>query len=222
MQVQSLHPGMGRWTAGKVLTMKHLFISMLVCLALGSCSSSHTGANRQNNLKDKHVDQPVKNPTVIIETSMGSITVELDSVHAPKHTANFLKLAKQNFYNGTTFHRVIPGFMIQGGDPNSRNEDRATHGTGGPGYTTPAEIGLTHDRGVIAAARQGDQVNPKRESSGSQFYITVVATKHLDGQYSVFGRVSSGMDVVDKIAEVKRDPRDNPLTPVTIIKVTVQ
>lgn len=163
-----------------------------------------------------------KNETVIIETTLGTITVLLDGVHAPLHTANFVKLARRHFYDGTTFHRVIPGFMIQGGDPNSKNEDRSTHGIGGPGYTIDAEIGLRHERGVIAAARQGDQVNPKRQSSGSQFYITVVPTPHLDGQYSVFGKVIDGMNVVDAIAAVPRDPRDNPLTPVVVISVKVK
>jgi peptidylprolyl isomerase/peptidyl-prolyl cis-trans isomerase B (cyclophilin B) len=186
----------------------------------------HKEINKQQpQTKGTTVDQttePGKMTTVVIETSMGNITVQLDGVHAPLHTANFLKLARMNFYNGTTFHRVIPGFMIQGGDPNSRNEDRSTHGIGGPDYKIDAEIGLTHDRGVIAAARQGDQVNPKRQSSGSQFYITVVPTKHLDGQYSVFGKVTEGMNVVDEIAAVKRDPRDNPLTPIIINKVTIK
>jgi peptidyl-prolyl cis-trans isomerase B (cyclophilin B) len=206
-------------------SMRYQIYVMLFCLVIAGCASMKDTTTQRTTKKGKIVEEKTeqpKNPTVVIETSMGSITVELDAVHAPLHTANFIKLARQNFYNGTTFHRVIPGFMIQGGDPNSKNEDRATHGIGGPDYKIDAEIGLTHDRGVIAAARQGDQVNPKRQSSGSQFYITVVATKHLDGQYSVFGRVLDGMNVVDAIADVKRDARDNPLTPVIINKVTVR
>lgn len=190
---------------------------MLVCICIGGCSPMWT---QKTQHKGTTVEE--KNVTVVIETSLGAITVLLDAEHAPKHAANFVKLATSKYYDGTTFHRVIPGFMIQGGDPNSRSEDRSTHGIGGPSYKIDAEIGLKHERGVIAAARQGDQVNPQRKSSGSQFYITVVPTPHLDGQYSVFGKVIDGMNVVDSIAAVKRDPRDNPLTPVVINSVTVK
>jgi len=158
---------------------------------------------------------------VVVETTLGNITIQLNDSAAPKHSANFRKLAKEGFYDSTTFHRVIPGFMIQGGDPNSKNADRNSHGMGGPEYRIDAEIGLTHERGVIAAARQGDQINPQRMSNGSQFYITVADAKFLDGQYSVFGKVVEGMDVADKIVAVPRDPRDNPLEKVLIKKVTV-
>lgn len=159
--------------------------------------------------------------TVILETTLGDIVIALNDSAAPKHSANFRKLAKEGFYEGTTFHRVIPGFMIQGGDPNSKDDDRSNDGMGGPPYKIDAEIGLSHERGVIAAARQGDAVNPLRQSSGSQFYITVAEAKFLDGQYSVFGKVIEGMDVVDKIVAVPRDPRDNPIEKVVIKKVTV-
>ncbi len=159
---------------------------------------------------------------VVIETTMGTITIQLFDDKAPKHSANFRKLAREGFYNGTTFHRVIPGFMIQGGDPNSKDNDRSNDGLGGPGYTIEAEIGVPHDRGVVAAARQGDAVNPERRSNGSQFYITVAPAHFLDGQYTVFGKVVDGMDVVDKIVAVPRDQRDNPLTPVVMKKVYVK
>ncbi len=159
---------------------------------------------------------------VLIKTSLGDITIQLADDKAPKHAANFRKLAKEGFYAGTTFHRVIPGFMIQGGDPNSKDDDRSNDGLGGPGYTIDAEIGLTHDRGVIAAARQGDEVNPARKSNGSQFYITVAPAKFLDGQYTVFGKVVKGMDVVDKIVAVPRDRNDNPIQKVVITKVTAK
>ncbi|MFZ4620429.1 MAG: peptidylprolyl isomerase [Bacteroidota bacterium] len=158
---------------------------------------------------------------VVIQTSLGNITIQLNDSAAPKHSANFRKLAKEGFYDSTTFHRVIPNFMIQGGDPNSKSGDRSTHGMGGPDYRIDAEIGLSHERGVIAAARQGDPINPQRMSNGSQFYITVVPTTFLDGQYSVFGKVVEGMEVADKIVAVPRDPRDNPLETVMIITMTV-
>ncbi|MFQ5772739.1 MAG: peptidylprolyl isomerase, partial [bacterium] len=108
------------------------------------------------------------------------------------HVNNFVFLARQGFYDGLTFHRWEPDFVIQGGDPSGV-------GTGGPGYRIPAEIGLPHHQGVIAMARQGDNVNPEKKSSGSQFYITLRPTPFLDGQYSVFGRVMQGFDVVQKI-----------------------
>jgi cyclophilin family peptidyl-prolyl cis-trans isomerase len=156
---------------------------------------------------------------VVLETSMGDITIELYEKDAPQHVANFKKLVNSKFYEGTTFHRVIPGFMIQGGDPNSKDSDRSNDGVGGPGYTIPAEIKLTHEKGSVAAARLGDAQNPKRESSGSQFYIVTGDASHLDGQYTVFGKVIKGMDITEKIQNVKRDERDNPVDKVVIKKV---
>ena len=167
------------------------------------------------DMKDKPVI--VEEEIITLTTSEGVIVIKLDAVAAPKHAENFKKLVKEGFYDGTTFHRVIPGFMIQGGDPLSKDQaKRSEHGTVGPGYTIPAEIGKKHKRGSLAAARQGDQVNPKRESSGSQFYICVVDTTFLDGQYTVFGEVIEGMEVADKIVAKPRDPRDNPKEPITI------
>jgi cyclophilin family peptidyl-prolyl cis-trans isomerase len=152
---------------------------------------------------------------VIITTSLGDIVIEADP-STPLTAANFLKLASEGFYNDTTFHRVIPNFMIQGGDPNSKSEDRSKHGTGGPGYTIPAEIKKPHARGTVATARLGDEVNPKKESSGSQFFINLVDNKFLNGNYTVFGKVIRGMEVVDKIAALPRDRRDNPLEKVSM------
>jgi len=156
----------------------------------------------------------------VIETKFGKITVEFYDKDAPKTVANFIKLAKDGYYNGTTFHRVIPGFMIQGGDPNSKNADRSTHGTGGPGYTVPAEIKRDHKRGTLATARMGDNVNPTKASSGSQFFINVNDNTFLNGGYTVFGNVIAGMEVADKIVASQRDRNDNPLEKVEM-KVTV-
>ena len=147
----------------------------------------------------------------VIETKFGRIVIEFYEKDAPKTVANFIKLAKGGFYNGTTFHRVIPGFMIQGGDPNSKDNDRSNDGAGGPGYTVPAEIKRDHKRGTVATARLGDAVNPARASSGSQFFINVKDNDFLNGGYTVFGNVIAGMDVVDKIVAVPRDRGDNPL-----------
>ena len=127
-----------------------------------------------------------------IATAKGDIVVTLDADAAPQTVNNFVFLAREGFYDGLTFHRVDPGFVIQGGDPLGT-------GRGGPGYRVPAEIGLEHVKGAIAMARQGDQVNPERASSGSQFYITLAETPHLDGAYTVFGEVVEGMDVVESI-----------------------
>lgn len=128
-----------------------------------------------------------------IETARGDIVVELYPKAAPQTVNNFVFLARSGFYDGLTFHRVEPGFVIQGGDPSG-------DGTGGPGYTLPAEIELPHVEGAIAMARLGDQVNPERRSSGSQFYITLAPVHQLDGAYTVFGQVVEGMDVVKAIA----------------------
>jgi len=128
-----------------------------------------------------------------IKTSKGNIEVELRGDKAPKTVANFIKLSKDGFYNGLTFHRREEGFVIQGGDPSG-------NGTGGPGYTVDAEItDLLHTKGALATARLPDYVNPTKASSGSQFYITLDATPFLDGEYTVFGYVVNGMDVADKI-----------------------
>jgi cyclophilin family peptidyl-prolyl cis-trans isomerase len=128
-----------------------------------------------------------------LSTAKGDIVVRLDAGAAPQTVNNFVFLAQQGFYDGLTFHRVEPGFVIQGGDPTGT-------GAGGPGYTVPAEIELPHVEGAIAMARQGDEVNPARASSGSQFYITLAPTPFLDGAYTAFGRVTEGMDVVRSIA----------------------
>ena len=149
---------------------------------------------------------------VVLDTSLGSIVIELDDVAAPRTCGNFRKLVSDGFYNHTIFHRVIPNFIIQGGDPNSKSEDRTLYGQGGPGYTLPPEIKLKHDRGAVAMARLPDSVNPQRESNGSQFYICVESCPSLDDNYTVFAHVIKGMDVVDKIAGQSRDSHDDPLS----------
>lgn len=148
---------------------------------------------------------------VVVETNLGRITIELDELAAPLTVTNFKKLAGEGYYNGTTFHRVIPDFMVQGGDPNSKGEDRAIYGKGGPDYTLQAEIKLKHKRGSVAMARLPNNVNPLKSSNGSQFYICVIDCPFLDGEYTVFGKVTSGMEVVDRISTQQRDARDNPL-----------
>lgn len=176
--------------------------------------------NKKDSVKTDEKKDSKESNTVLMKTSMGDIEIELNEKDAPKHTENFKKLVKSGFYEGTTFHRVIQGFMIQGGDPNSKDSDRSNDGQGGPGYTIPAEIKAKHEKGSVAGARMGDQVNPKRESSGSQFYIVTGEASHLDGQYTVFGKVTKGMDIVLKIEKVKKDGNDNPIEKVVIEKVS--
>ena len=147
-------------------------------------------------------------PRAVIETRFGEIEIEFMPDKAPGHVKNFVDLAKKGFYDGTTFHRVIPGFMIQGGDPNTKDREggRERHGTGGPGYTIKAEFNDTpHKRGVVSMARAQDP-----NSAGSQFFIVVKDSGFLDREYTAFGRVVRGMEIADKIVNSPRDARDNP------------
>jgi cyclophilin family peptidyl-prolyl cis-trans isomerase len=195
-----------------------LFWACLVGLFLSftSCQSTHSQNVTNEESPQASTTQPTTNvlstqemkakkaPVVTIETRFGKMDLILYN-ETPLHKENFLKLAKEGFYDSTTFHRVIKGFMIQGGDPLSKNPaTRMQAGTGGPNYTIPAEIvpHLKHLKGALAAARKGDNINPKRESSGSQFYIVQdeMGCQHLNGQYSVFGQVVRGLEVIDSIA----------------------
>src|SRR5690606_24862698 len=165
-----------------------------------------------------------KDQLVSISTPHGEIKLVLFD-DTPLHKENFLKLTREGYYNGTTFHRVIDGFMIQGGDPNTKDDDPRNDGSGNPGYTVPAEIlpKYKHVRGAVAAARLGDQVNPKKESSGSQFYIVEnhQGTPQLDEAYTVYGQVVDGLDVIDKIAAQAVDGRNRPLSDIPM-KVKVE
>jgi peptidyl-prolyl cis-trans isomerase B (cyclophilin B) len=142
----------------------------------------------------------------VIETKFGKVEIELFEDKAPGHVKNFKDLARKGFYDGTIFHRVIPGFMIQGGDPNTKSDDRSNHGMGGPGYSIKAEFNDTpHKRGILSMARSQDP-----DSAGSQFFVVVKDAAFLDGQYTAFGKVLSGMTVADQIVNAPRDGRDNP------------
>ena len=155
---------------------------------------------------DKGEIQKMAETKAVIETTFGNIELRFFPDVAPNHVNNFIELAKKGFYDGTTFHRVIPGFMIQGGDPNSKDPDKSKHGMGGPGYTVKAEFNnKPHKRGTLSMARSASP-----DSAGSQFFICVAAAPFLDKQYTVFGEVVSGSDVVDKIVSQPRDTRDNP------------
>ncbi len=161
-------------------------------------------------------DPPVtdqKEKVIEIQTDFGNMYVWLYK-ETPLHRDNFIKLANQQFYNNTTFHRIIKDFMIQGGDPNSKDDNPNNDGTGGPGYDIPAEIlpGLKNVRGAVATARLGDNVNPQKASNGSQFFINLVDNTHLDGNYTVIGFVMKGMEAADEIVVQPKGANDRPLT----------
>lgn len=179
-----------------------LFLCVLFAFGITACKDDEeTGTDDNTN-----VDNSPKEEIIEITTKHGRMLMWLFK-ETPKHRENFLKLSNEGFYDSTEFHRVVKNFVIQGGDPNSKDDNRGNDGSGGPGYTIEAEIDSTilkHDYGAVGAARLGDGPNPQRASSGSQFYIVVNpdGTPHLDGAYTVFGKIIDGMDVADKISTV--------------------
>lgn len=184
--------------------------------------SAVTDTTTTENDMDKFANLP-EEPVFDIVTTYGVIKVKLYA-GTPKHRENFIKLVKEGFYNGILFHRVINGFMIQTGDPLTKDEaNAAKFGTGGPGYQIPAEFvaEYNHKKGALAAARKGDIANPYKESSGSQFYIVQDerTCAQLDGEYTVFGETVSGLDVIDKIASVETDYRDRPVQDIKIVSI---
>jgi len=189
--------------------IKRNIILLSICLAIVGC-----GTKKEN--KESVMDKEI----AVISTKFGDIKLEFFDEIAPKHVESFKLHAQNGYYDGTIFHRVIPGFMIQGGDPLSKSEDKSRHGTGGNAakyfgigdensestWDLPAEFSATpHERGILSMARSQ---NP--DSGGSQFFICVADARFLDNQYTVFGKVVSGMDVVDSIVNAPRDARDNP------------
>ena len=156
--------------------------------------------------------------TVNIETNHGNISFDLLPELAPETVRNFEKLVRDGFYNGTLFHRVIPGFMIQGGDPNTKTDNKGSWGMGGPGYSIKAEFSSrSHLRGIVSMDRSQDP-----NSAGSQFFIVTSDSAFLDREYTVFGQVKEGMDVADKIVNVQKDGNDCPLDKVQMVKVTLE
>jgi peptidyl-prolyl cis-trans isomerase B (cyclophilin B) len=173
-----------------------VLFSLMLLLSL-AVTGARAGEKKVKNLDDVRA---------VIETKYGNIELKFFSDKAPNHVKNFIKLAKDGFYDGTLFHRVIPGFMIQGGDPNTKGPDKGTYGMGGPGHSVDAEFNdISHKRGILSMARSQ---NPN--SAGSQFFIVVKDATFLDRKYTVFGEVVSGMDVADKIVSSPRNSRDLP------------
>lgn len=235
-----------------------LLISAVILISCAQPTQAKGSAPKKDNTEQKNPKKKKKNvkdmTKVLLKTSMGDITIALYD-ETPLHKENFIKLVNDKYYDGVLFHRIIQNFMIQTGDPESKNAKAGQMlGNGGPGYTIPAEFvpECYHKRGAVAAARMGDNVNPKKESSGSQFYIvdgqifntsmlnrviqmtnktfsqeqinaytSIGGAPHLDGDYTVFGEVISGMEVVDKIAAQAKDGRDRPVQDIKIISAEV-
>lgn len=197
-------------------------MTAMASVSCSSCSSENqqdATANETTEMENTQINEPEFD----IVTTHGTMRVKLYS-KTPKHRDNFKKLVAEKYYDDIRFHRVIEGFMIQAGDPFSRDTSMINMwGQGGPDYTVPAEFvnEYWHKKGALAAARKGDMANPKKASSGSQFYIVhdENACLHLDGQYSIFGEVVEGLDVIDKIAAVPVDRMDRPYEDVKIITV---
>ena len=184
---------------------KLLFLALAVVLTVAGCKSQK------------------KEVVMVVETTMGTVEFKLYN-ETPKHRDNFIKLAKEHFFDGLLFHRVIDGFVIQGGDPNSRDaEPGQMLGDGDLGYRVPAEIcvdqGIICKKGSILAAREGDNVNPDRESSACQYCFMMGPSPHLDGAYTLFGEVTSGMEVLEAIQKVETDRFDRPLEDNKMLKV---
>ena len=214
---------------------KYALIAAAVLALLAGCKhrGSATLATEEEDFPDTTAAAAVakglpQEPVFDIVTSLGTIKVRLYQ-DTPKHRANFQKLAIAGYYDSLLFHRVIPGFMIQGGDPFTKDTSKVEmYGMGGPNYTIPAEMRDAdgnplhrHKKGALAAARRGDVANPFKESSGSQFYLVQDedACRHLDGEYTVFGETVAGLNVIDKIAAVKTDRYDRPLIDVLILSI---
>ena len=227
---------------------------MLACSQASQADTATTGSDNQEQKNPTKKKKPAQMTKVLLKTSMGDIVIALYD-ETPLHKENFIKLVNDKYYDGVLFHRIIQNFMIQTGDPESKTAKPGQMlGNGGPGYTIPAEFvpGLYHKRGAVAAARMGDNVNPKKESSGSQFYIvdgrvfstndlnrviqmtgktysmdqikdytSIGGAPHLDGDYTVFGEVVSGMEIVDKIAAQQKDGRDRPMEDIKIISAEI-
>jgi peptidyl-prolyl cis-trans isomerase B (cyclophilin B) len=188
-----------------------LFFALMLSVSGASAQGYYTGAELA-----KYTSNPDR--LVVMKTKQGTIKIQLFDKVAPKHVANFVKNVNAGFYDGLTFHRVIPGFMIQGGDPNSKDNDLSNDGFGRPDLEKiPAEFSkLKHERGILSAARTQDP-----NSATTQFFLMHAYNSSLDGQYSIFGQVVEGMDVVDKIAMLKKNQNDNPGKESLIIKASV-
>ncbi len=190
----------------KISRLAPALIVAVLLLAVVACSNAQTKEKGDEKVADKVEENTVKASGAVIETKYGNIEIKFFPDVAPGHVDNFVKLAGDGFYDGTIFHRVIPGFMIQGGDPNTKGPNKATYGMGGPDHNIKAEFNSkSHVRGIISMARSQDP-----DSAGSQFFIVMKDSIFLDRQYTVFAEVTDGMDVADKIVNLTRNKTDLP------------
>lgn len=186
--------------------MFHRNHGLIWLMAAILASTFFISCERKKDTKGDSEMEKLKSTKAIIETKYGNMEIKFYPETAPNHVKNFIKLAKEGFYDDTIFHRVIPGFMIQGGDPNTKGPNKNIYGTGGPGYNVKAEFNtISHKRGILSMARAQHP-----DSAGSQFFIVVKDSTFLDNQYTVFGEVVNGMDAADKIVNLPRDSRDLP------------
>lgn len=206
----------------RTLSVASISIFLLTACGQAPASTSPVTSTGSTTSTNSTPNTPTMNPIATIETSMGTIKIELFQDKVPKTVGNFVKLAKDKFYDGVLFHRVIPNFMAQTGDPNSKDSDPYNDGRGDPGYKFADEFvpGLTNDRGTLAMANSGPNTN------GSQFFINVVDNDHLNNRHTVFGKVTSGLEVVDKITQaptIKDNPRlaNRPMNDIKIISITI-
>jgi peptidyl-prolyl cis-trans isomerase B (cyclophilin B) len=191
------------------VTITYLLSIILTSVLSSAQTTDNKGANSMPGTEShSHQHAQYVISVSVGGSALGEIVVELDPHVAPKHVQNFDSLVSVKFYDGTLFHRIIPGFMIQGGDPNTKEKGRDKWGMGDPSQTrVPAEFNTTrHMRGVLSAARSSDP-----NSATSQFFICVDDAPHLDGKYTAYGKVISGMEVADKIVELPRDEKDRPI-----------
>jgi cyclophilin family peptidyl-prolyl cis-trans isomerase len=208
--------------------LRHFFHATLVVLiAFGMNAQTMTTTSSTTKKKtttttkktsSKEKSMANEDKVAVLHTGDGDITIRFFPDVAPNHVKNFITLAEKGFYNGTKFHRVIPGFMVQGGDPNTKTDNTSTWGTGGSGSNVKAEFNkIPHKRGIVSMARSASP-----DSASSQFFIVVKDSPFLDNQYTVFGQVTSGMDVADKIVNGQRDASDRPNKPVAIKSITIR
>ena len=202
--------------------MRSLLVPVLaLAFAAAVPASQNPPAQTQKSQGAPKMESHANHPVAVLETSLGTITMELLPELAPEHVKNFVDLANTGFYNGTKFHRVIPGFMIQGGDPNSKTPNVASWGTGSGPRMLKAEFSppdkASHVRGMVSMARSNDP-----NSASCQFFIVQSDSQFLDGKYSIFGKVLSGMEVVDAIANSPRNAQDRPNQDIVIKKVTIK
>ncbi len=203
----------------KKIRMSTIAVSLILILVFAiNCDGGKKNMSEENqaeNTGEATAENLITDEHMFIETNLGTIEIEFYPELAPNHVSAIQYLVREGFYDGTKFHRVIPNFMIQGGDPHSKLDDRSMHGTGGPDFNIRQEFSRrSHKRGIASMAR-----SQHPDSAGSQFFIMVADVPQLDGQYSVWGNVVVGMDVVDKIVASQRDGNDNPIQPVIMEKV---